>query len=823
MSTASHTDGKAPDVAVIVVSGVGDDAPGSGRDGVLEALTSDPGRRWSPSGTPGTITLVASADTGDSDGAALHTGLGAPNLRRPFDVPVADVAGPAGSTVRVYEMFWADLSRAQGSLQRLFYLLFAITFQVSTLGREALAGLPEVDDRRTQRIRLWLGRTLTAGSYWLVYVLTPLVVAMIALATIVNLLLLVNGNRITSWALLILMGLAAVGASWWIAERIYRGGWTFDRPEAPWALTPASASPWPGRAVIVLGVTLTAAAFWLGLADHKEFPLQLTFLLLVATVAAAVAVASAVRAPVDNPQQGHAVRRRVRRIICAAFAAVPAGAVLLAASLGTLPGNPDIGATDAAGGGVAARAATALTMIAFGAFRFAWIVLLLITLACAVLAVMLRFRPAGAGDEHRRVSATVMLSLMLGPLLFAIGAATAFLIFAALSRFFPEYAKSWPGNYRPRELGETLFRPLGEGSSRLGDTTAWGYEVVRGTIQPVGVGLVAVAAALVAIVFFFRRYLRTFRARNRYASAADISGEQGNSFTTAFMRVGSDGMVCGVYLVMVILAVLAATVFWTVPANGVQDLGRSFSKVAVPLAYGLAALAIAGIGLRNVGIVGRLGGGFTTNLGRALDLVYDITTYLRAANPAIVPPRVQMVARYRAVLRQVAADNPKHVVVMAHSQGTILTLATLLGDTQRSPKFGPPGTADLPAAPLTFLSYGSPVTQTYEQRFPTRFRVWTDPATLVESPITRWLNVFRAGDYIGRAVGEHDSYDPALTTSGTQRQERCLGPGHHTGYLSDERWRRVARHVVAAPHTAQLGDVALADLTVVSRDEVLSA
>jgi hypothetical protein len=529
----------------------------------------------------------------------------------------------------------------------------------------------------------------------------------------------------------------------------------------------------------------------------------------------AIGVGSATRVVTDDPQQSAAARRRVRRVICAGFAAVPAGAILLAAGAGPVAGNPP--EADVPGGGVAARAATALTMIALGAFRVAWIVLLLLTLACALLAAALRVRPAPA-DEHRRVSATVMLSLMLGPLLYAIGAATAFLAFAALSRFYPDYAQRWPGNYRPRELGETFYRPLADGSTSLGDTAAWGYEVVRATIQPVGVGLVCVAGALVVLGALFRRYLRSFRARNRYASAADVSVDQGTSFTTAFMRSGSDVVFRGVYLVMVVLAVAAAIIFWTVPWNPIQDLGRGFSKLAVPLAYGLAVMALAGIGLRNVGIVGRLGGGFTTNLGLALDLVYDITTYLRAANPAIVPPRVQMVARYRAVLRQVAADQPRHIVVMAHSQGTILTLATLLGDRNHSPRFGPPVGDEAPSVPLTFLSYGSPVTQTYEQRFPTRFRAWTDPQVLASSRITRWLNVFRAGDYIGRAVGDHESYDPAVTTSGVRLQERCLGPGHHTRYLADERWRRVARHIVAAPHTAQLADVDLGDLTVVIRD-----
>ena len=91
--------------------------------------------------------------------------------------------------------------------------------------------------------------------------------------------------------------------------------------------------------------------------------------------------------------------------------------------------------------------------------------------------------------------------------------------------------------------------------------------------------------------------------------------------------------------------------------------------------------------------------------------------------------------------------------------------------------------------------------------------------------IARWLNVYRSGDYVGRnIVPVDDPYNPCNTNTQddadpANRQERCLGPGHHTGYFTDERWRRVARHVVTTPCPASLADVDLGDLTVAMLDE----
>jgi pimeloyl-ACP methyl ester carboxylesterase len=439
---------------------------------------------------------------------------------------------------------------------------------------------------------------------------------------------------------------------------------------------------------------------------------------------------------------------------------------------------------------------------------------------CVLLALWLRVRKDTVQtdrDPRRRLSVTVMLSVMLGPVMYSLATSALFLIFAAVSRVYPTSAKTWTGG-APRCPGDTFVEPFDPNcpDGLAGTTVDWGLEVVRAAIQPLGLALLLVGGLTSLIAIFARPYLTTFRRRNAHANAYDVAHRQGRAFSRMLRLSGADGVfVFCVGIVVVVTA--AAAVVWLGGDPHIQDVGDFLASVALPMAFGLALLAIAGIGLRNVGFVGRFGGGFITSLGLVLDMIYDVTSYLRVANPAIVAPRVQMIARFRAVLKHARTLGYEHVVVMAHSQGTVLTLATLLGDPDRAPAVARPAADDIPAR-LTFLSYGSPATQTYARRFPGQFDQWPSEAVSATSPIGAWLNVYRAGDFIGRWI-QTPADDPG-TEDLPPLRERCLGQGHHTLYPRDERWRRIARHVVISPSgTVQLADVSLADLTVTSLDQ----
>ena len=801
-------------VAVIVVSGVGDDTLGGGRDAIVATFVEDPGRRWAPEATCSTMRMVAAADSGDGarDGGPLVTGKGSPNLRMPFAVPTARIESRGDAPpVDVYEMHWADLSRAQGPVQRLFYLLFAITMQVSTIGLEAVRRFAGELDPAGGRVRKWLAWTLNAMSYWLVYVITPLVLAMVALTITVNIELLTGAAGQTSWALLAVLGLGAGAAGWWIGGRVYRGGWTFDPPNDPWAYREATSepSPWPFRTLLTLTVAFVGAAIWMGSGAATDLAVQVVYLIGVSGAAIALATRIADVPAEPDPERLHAARmrarRRVRSVIQAAYAAIPVGAMLLAVL------------NEPRDGGAGVRAANALTMIAGGAFRGAWLVKLVCCSVCVVLALWMRMGRRPHRGARQRLSATVMLSVMLGPLLYSLATSAMFLVFAAAWRVYPDSAKRWP-DIEPGCPGDTITEPIVACVAGPARSTAdWGTEVVRAVVQPLGLALLLAAAFLALIGWFFRPYIATFRARNAHANAVDVSLRQGRAFTRAVAQTGHDAMFIA-YVGMVLVITLGAAAIWLDGREAVQDVGDLLASVAFPMAYAIAVLAVAGVGLRNVGFLGRFGDGFLRILGLVLDTIYDVTTYLRMANPAIVAPRVQMVARYRAVLKHARERGYGHVVVMAHSQGTILTLATLLGDDDRAPRVTRPAPDDLPQT-ITFLSYGSPVTQTYAQRFPGQFADWPARAVAPTSPIGSWLNVYRAGDYVGRWIRGAAAAGPDAPDTPPIR-ERCLGPGHHTGYPADERWRRVARHVVVTPAGAvALSDVSLADLTVAVVDQ----
>ena len=795
-------------VAVVVVLGVGDDTPGSGRDEVVDMLVADPSGRWESADRRDDLRLVASAESrGEAQDGELVSGLGAPNLREPFTVPTATVHGRDGAPdVTVHEMYWADLSRAQGSAQRLFYLLFAITLQVSTLGIEALRGLREP---RTRVVGVLQG-TLTVLSYFLVYVVTPLLFTIGGMAVTVNLMLLthVSGAMAAGLWLVCLIAMAAV--AWWIADRIFRGGWTFDPPQKPRGFrrgrTPWWGSQWlwwgaaaaVGGAILIVWVLTQRVPGWV--------PLSIGYLLFIDCGAVGLATLFIRRVSPDEPtdEQLRTARHNVRLVVRFAFAAVPVGAMVCAAAVKS--GHAQL----------SVRVADTLTMVAAGVFRVAWLAMLVGCTVAVLMALALPRVPDRPGDPEgtarRGVIGTVMASVVLGPLLFSLASSSSFLLFNAVWRVYPSFAKSWGDGMQPARPGTTLFHPLGARFDETASTADWGTAVVKSLIQPLGVALLLLLVIAVLLTFTFKGYVRTLGTRYRCASAVNASTEQAGALTTALGRLDGSLAFLGAVIPLVALSTAAAALAWMVPAHAVQVPARWMAQVAFPIAYALALLSIAAVGLGRVGPVGNFGGGFGRLLGTVLDLLYDVSTYLRVGTPAMVVPRVRMMARYRAILAHIAGTAPDRTVVFAHSQGTILSLAALLGDEGRLPKVAKPPAAAVPR-PLTLVTYGSPTLQIYARRFPGQFAPWVEEGVAPGSAITEWCNLFRAGDYVGRGLGPHHSADPDAPDTAPIR-ERCLGPGLHTGYTKDERWRRVARAIVAAPEVPALSSVDLSDLTV---------
>jgi hypothetical protein len=225
-----------------------------------------------------------------------------------------------------------------------------------------------------------------------------------------------------------------------------------------------------------------------------------------------------------------------------------------------------------------------------------------------------------------------------------------------------------------------------------------------------------------------------------------------------------------------------------------------------------------------------------------LDTTLDVDNYMRL-HPVDNNPSARIYSRYVSVLRYLCCwkdplDNQGYdaLLIVAHSQGTVIT-ADLLRFLQRETKrTTDPGLDRLVNGnlPIYFFTMGSPLRQLYGISFPHLYNwarhydqtPWTlkphnpehiyqhqkpNPKALLG--ITRWVNTFRSGDYIGRYLWRSDVCDyqwckPAVgddehtTGSGDRdrpasisedqnrtRREFCLGGGAHTHYwdgTSDE-------------------------------------
>jgi hypothetical protein len=200
-----------------------------------------------------------------------------------------------------------------------------------------------------------------------------------------------------------------------------------------------------------------------------------------------------------------------------------------------------------------------------------------------------------------------------------------------------------------------------------------------------------------------------------------------------------------------------------------------------------------------------LGARFTRNFGKlrvALDAVLDIDNYLR--DPADGrSPRAAIFSRAAAVLAELRARGYRCIVLVAHSQGTVICGDLLHWLQQRGRRAGLVG-AD---TELALVTVGSPLRDLYAPRFPLLYG-WMQPAPAAfdrtdAAPdpaalgVATWVNGYRSGDYVGRAIWRSEAdpllFQPAAPDPGRRgisrqgrRAEFCLGSGAHTHYFDDD-------------------------------------
>ncbi len=197
-----------------------------------------------------------------------------------------------------------------------------------------------------------------------------------------------------------------------------------------------------------------------------------------------------------------------------------------------------------------------------------------------------------------------------------------------------------------------------------------------------------------------------------------------------------------------------------------------------------------------------------------LDALLDVDNYLRL-HPLDNNPSARIYARYASLLRYISKEKYDVVIIVAHSQGTVIT-ADLLRFLKIEKEFrtGPNPEPELDnLGPIHLFTMGSPLRQLYSFAFPhlypwmlngnhdqhdrkqpsenLLYGLKPTPNELLS--VKTWTNAFRSGDYVGRYLWQADGapkqwhkVDPknsCISENSTKTQrEFCLGAGAHTHY-----------------------------------------
>ncbi len=199
-----------------------------------------------------------------------------------------------------------------------------------------------------------------------------------------------------------------------------------------------------------------------------------------------------------------------------------------------------------------------------------------------------------------------------------------------------------------------------------------------------------------------------------------------------------------------------------------------------------------------------LGARFTETFGKlrvALDAMLDVDNYFQDPINRL-PPRAQIFSRFAAVLDYVRGHGYTRLVIVSHSQGTVISadLLRYLHATKRLHEY-------TGGIPLSLVTVGSPLRDLYATRFPFLYPWMGEPPESFEgaSPrtsdlaATRWINAYRAGDYVGRSIWtpptQETMFRVATVSADGQvkgasrdadRTEFCLGAGAHTHYFTND-------------------------------------
>ncbi len=180
-----------------------------------------------------------------------------------------------------------------------------------------------------------------------------------------------------------------------------------------------------------------------------------------------------------------------------------------------------------------------------------------------------------------------------------------------------------------------------------------------------------------------------------------------------------------------------------------------------------------------------------------LDIVLDVDNFFREF-PRKAIPRVRIFSRLFAVMDYVQLQGYDKIVIVSHSQGTII-MAELLRylnerAVQKKPKDTVPEVWNAFSKNLHLVTAGSPLKQLYAERFPVLYQWVLNGNAAKNGPcigclgVKQWHNFYGSGDYVGRELWDKS------TDNGSIYCDECIGAEAHTHYF-DLRQDKVANGI----------------------------
>lgn len=689
----------------------------------------------------------------------------------PTPVAVHAVDAPA-LQADVFEMYWADLSRLPGSVTSIVAELFTLLFHLSRLGVDALS----LAERLAGRGELgWLGRVQRSADWLYSRVLALLALQLVMCTLVLAPALLfaahANGTRVAATAI------AAVGVA---AALVYLKHWRW-------------------RAALPLGVLVGAAVWALLGTEHALLAVMLAWLLALSLV---------YRSFLAFCEQRF---RAVLGIGLLLYAVTLVGIAIFGRGAGFA------GPAGWINGTLGALEALLL------AHAVLWPLLALLVAASVLLSEWALWRGDRAGRDHRQTLVTARLGLF--------SSVGAFLVCLMIGFMLASWALR-------SLLGCALYEPwwfIGKDAAMCAsDFLDWRAQRNASSFALVALFLLALLG-FVALVFL-PSILREMRLALPSAAGLGRWLSSGYRSIERLVRLWGLAVALGAAAVALLLLMsqLARGGVMPYPAvlddhlQGITDSVEQLSKnwlgsIVIGIAGGAAGLlALGKVAIKQLQAI------------RApLDAALDVDNHFREF-PRDAICRVQIVERYVALLDHLRRQGYTRVVIVAHSQGTVIT-AELLRYLQQRERLGRPpaaaGQVDVQAlrawldgVGLRLLTVGSPLRQLYALRFPALYpwmmeRVqhaagteWTGPQPH-ELGLQHWSNLWGSGDYVGRwlwaardatrpAPLQVDAarYDGALQQGrdgmGRAWRDRCIGADAHTHYFELEQ-RLVAEELLA--------------------------